>query len=192
MRRAALLVCLALLSAPAGAAESVSAHMDAARAAHAKGDMARTAMELEAALTELHGRLGHQLAEFLPPVPAGWQAEAPEFQSLAASGGGMAVTRAYGKDETTLNATLVLDSPAVTAAAAQFEGAPQPNVAKVKVGAEDALLRWDEEGRNGEVLMVLGKRILLQIEGDNIASSAQLSDAAKGWNLAAIRKALPQ
>jgi hypothetical protein len=192
MRRAALLLCLALLSLPVSAAESVSAHMDAARTAHAKGDLARAAMELEAALVELHGRLGRQLTEFLPPVPAGWQAEAAETQSLAGSGGGMAVTRAYGRDESTLNAALILDSPAVAAAAAQFEGAPQPNVAKVKVGAEDALLRWDAEGRNGEVLMVLGKRILLQIEGDNIASADLLNDAARGWNLAGIRKVLPQ
>lgn len=192
MRRAALLVCLALVSTPAAAAESVAAHLDAARAAHAKGDLARAAMEAEAAVIELQGRLGRLFADFLPPVPTGWQADPAETQSLASSGGGIAVTRAYGLEETTLNASLILDSPAVAAAAAQFDGTLQPNVSKIKVGGEDALLRWDAEGRNGEVLMMVGKRVLLQIEGDNIATPDLLSQAAKGWNLAGIRKALPQ
>jgi len=193
MRRVALSLCIAaLLAAPARAADVVPTHLDAARAAHAKGDLARAAMELEAALAELQARLGRQLAEFLPPPPPGWQAEPVESQSLAGSGGGMAVTRAYGRDDGTLNISLIIDSPAVSAAVAQLAAFPQPNGRKVKVGNEEAGLRWDPQGRNGEVLMVLGPRVLLQIEGDNLASSDVLSEVAKGWNLAGIRKVLPQ
>jgi len=193
MRRAALALCLAaLLAAPARAADTVPARLDAARAAHGKGDLARAAVELEAALAELQARLSRQLAEFLPPPPAGWQAEPVETQSLAGTGGGLAVTRAYGRDDGTLNISLIIDSPAVSAAVAQLAAFPQPNGRKVKVGSEEATMRWDPQGRNGEVLMVLGSRILLQIEGDNLANSEVLSEVAKGWNLAGIRKALPQ
>lgn len=193
MRRAALALCLAALWAfPAQAADTVPARLDAARAAHARGDLARAATELEAAVAELQGRLGKVLGEFLPPPPPGWQAEAVETQSLAGSGGGLAVTRAYGRDDSTLNISLIIDSPAVPAAVAQLAASPQPNARKVKVGTEDATLRWDPQGRNGEVLMVLGPRVLLQIEGDSLANSEILSDVAKGWNLGGIRKALAQ
>lgn len=193
MRRAALILGLAALwVCPVLAADTVPTRLDAARAAHAKGDLARAATELEAALAELQGRLGKMLGEFLPPAPAGWQAEPVEIQSLSGSGGGLAVTRAYARDDNSLNVSLIIDSPAVGSAVAQLAAAPQPNARKVKVGAEDAVLRWDAQGRNGEVLMVLGPRVLLQIEGDNLATSEVLSDVAKGWNLGGIRKALPQ
>jgi hypothetical protein len=192
MRRAALILGLAALWAcPVMAADNVPARLDAARAAHGKGDLARAATELEAAVAELQGRLGKMLGEFLPPPPPGWQAEPVEIQSLSGSGGGLAVTRAYVRDDNTLNISLIIDSPAVTSAAAQLAAPPQPNSRKVKLGGEDAVLRWDSQGRNGEVLIVPGPRILLQIEGDNLATSDVLSDAAKGWNLAGIKKALP-
>ncbi|EME69761.1 hypothetical protein H261_12024 [Paramagnetospirillum caucaseum] len=193
MRRAVLILGLAtLLASPVLAADSVPARLDAARIAHARGDLARAAMELEAAVAELQGRLGRQLAEFLPPPLAGWQADAVETHSLAGSGGGLAVTRAYGRDDGTLNISLIIDSPAVSAATSQLAAFPQPNARKVAVGNEEAVLRWDPQGRNGEVLMVLGARVLLQIEGDNLPNGEVLSDAAKGWNLGGIRKALPQ
>jgi hypothetical protein len=80
----------------------------------------------------------------------------------------------------------------VAAAAALFANqaatAAQPNLKRIKVGAEDALLRWDAANHTGEVTMVLGNRVLLQIEGDNLAQGDALVDAAKGWNVAGIRK----
>jgi hypothetical protein len=192
MRRAALAFgFVALLALPAGAADTVPARLDAARAAHAKGDLARAAVELEAAVAELQARLGKQLGEFLPPPPPGWQVEPVEIQSLSGSGGGLSVSRAYLRDDASLNAALIIDSPAVASAAAQFLAPPQPNARKAKLGAEDAMLRWDLESRTGEVLLLPTPRVLLQIEGDNLPGGEVLSDLAKGWNLAGIRKALP-
>ena len=193
MRRAALVFSLATgLAWPVQAADTVPARLDAARAAYARGDFGRTAVELEAAIVELHARLGKTLAEFLPAPLAGWQGEAPETLGLASAGGGLAVTRAYARDESTLNASLILDSPEVSAAAAQFTAqaaVAQPNFRRLKIGADDALLRWDASTRAGEITVVLGARVLLQIEGDNLTSSDILVDAARGWNIAAIRKA---
>lgn len=187
-----VIAALAWPLTPLRAAESVSGHVDAAKAAHAKGDMARAATELEAALAELHARLAKALTEFLPPSLPSWQAEMAETQGLAGAGGGLAVSRAYSRDDSSVNATLILDSPAVVGAVALFTAnAPaQPNVRRLKIGAEDAILRWDAANRAGEVTMVLGGRVLLQIEGDNLGSSDPLVDAAKGWNLTGIRKYL--
>ncbi len=196
MRRIGLVICLGLaglvLGPRVGAADTIPSRIEAGRAAYAKGDLARTAAELEAAIIELHLRLGKVLAEFLPPPLAGWQGETVETQGLAGSGGGLAVTRAYAKAESTLNASLIVDSPAVSSAAGQFAAnAPnQPNIKRIKIGAEDALLRWDGGNRAGEITMVLGNRAVLQIEGDGLGGSDLLVDAARGWNIAAIRKLL--
>jgi len=149
------------------------------------------AQALEAALQDIHARLGKALAETMPPAADGWQADPPEIQGLGQVGGGLVVTRAYGKGEASLNASLFLDSPAVDAAGALFNNpaatAAQPNMKRIKLGSEDALLRYDPSNKAGEITMVLGGRILLSIEGDNIASADVLTDAAKGWNVAKIR-----
>jgi len=170
--------------------DSVPARLEAARAAHARGDLARAAVELEAAIVDLHTRVGAALAECLPPPPSGWTAEAPETQGLFNAGGGLSVSRAYARDDASFNALLILDSPAVAAASAQFQPAAAlpTNVRRLHLGQDDALLRWDSTTRSGEITLVLGTRVLLQIEGDGIASGDQLVEVAKGWNLVSIRK----
>lgn len=194
---AAIAVLCGALAAPAlvgsaGAADP-GPRIDAARQALQRGDLSRTVKELEAALVEVQARLGKSLADQLPPALAGWQAEPAEVQGLGAVGGGLAVTRAYVRDQSTMNATLIMDSPAVEAAAALLANeaatAAQPNMNRIRVGTESALLRWDGSIRSGEITMVLGSRVLLEIHGDNLKSGDVLVDAAKGWNIPGIRKA---
>lgn len=185
-------LAVVVAATPVWAADTVQAQIDAARAAYQKNDLPRTAQALEAAMAEVLDRLGKALAETMPPATGGWQAEAPEIQGLGQVGGGVAVTRAYGKGESSLNVSLFLDSSAVADAAAQLANpdaaAGLNNTRRVKVGNEDAVLRFDAANASGEVTMVLGTRVLLSVEGDNIASGDILVEAAKGWNLARIRQ----
>jgi len=177
---------------PPARPDPVPGLIESARAAQGRGDLARAAHDLEAALSDLHGRIGTALAAGLPPPPSGWQAEAAETQSLFNAGGGLSVGRAFSHEDASLNVLLILDSPAVAAAAAQFQpGAPlSANVHRVKIGGEDALVRWDAGTHSGDVTVVLGGRALLQVEGDGVASADLLLDTAKGWNLTGIRKLL--
>lgn len=179
---------------PAQAADTVPDRIEAARQAYGKGDSPRAVRELQAALIELQERLGRSLSQQLPPPPSGWKAETAETEGLGQVGGGIAVSRAYTKADASLNASLILDSPAVTSAAALLANhaaiAAQPNLKRVKVGGEDALLRWDGPSRSGEVTLVLGDRVLLEIVGDNLSSGDLLLEVARGWNLAGIRKAV--
>lgn len=177
------------ICSPVWAADMVPGQMDAARAAYQKNDLAHTAKALEAALMDIQDRLGKSLSETLPPAAGGWEADPPEVQGLGQVGGGLSVTRAYAKGDASLNASLFLDSPAVEAALTQFAaGTPiPPNTKRIKVGGEDALLRFDSANKAGEVTLILGGRVLLSIEGDNLNNADALTDAAKGWNIAKIR-----
>ncbi len=178
-----------LAAGPAGAAEAVAGHMEAGQRAFQKGDVALAAHELEAALLELQDRLGKALAADMPPVPADWQAEDAEVDGLGSVGGGLSVTRAYTKGDASLNASIILDSPAVAAAATPLAGTgDQPNLQRVKVGGEDGLLRWDAAAKSGEISVVVAGRVLLQIAGDNLPAAEILVEQAKGFNVAAIRK----
>jgi hypothetical protein len=180
-----------LLALPAFAADNVPAQIDAARSAYQKNDLPRTARALEAALHDIHDRLGRAFADTMPAAPAGWQAEPPEILGLGQVGGGLSVSRAYTKGESSLNASLFLDSPAVEAAAALIANpaatAAQPNMKRIKVGNEDALLRYDGSNKAGEVTLVLGNRVLLEIQGDGLTNADLLAEIAKGWNVAKIR-----
>jgi hypothetical protein len=193
MVRTVALCCLLLVAAGTViAADAVPGRMEAARQAYQKGEIARSALELQAVLGELHERLGKGFAEMMPAPLTGWLAEPAEVQGLGEVGGGLSVTRAYLKSDSSMNASLILDSPAVAAAAALFTNpaaaAAQTNLRPVKVGAENALLRYDAVNKAGEITIVLNNRILLHIEGDNLTSGDILAEAARGWNFAGIRK----
>ena len=182
-------LCLLLFSAIGGAyGADMGGRIDAAHAYYAKGDLAKAAHELEAVLFDIQDKLGRTLSNLMPPPLAGWQADDAEYEGLGSSGGGLSVTRAYSKNDASLNASIILDNPAV--GAAQEASQPQQSVKKVKIGTEEAILRWDTASHSGDISLVLGKRILLQIEGEDLASGDALVDLAKGFDLIAIRKAV--
>ena len=173
---------------PALAADDVAARLDAAKAAYAKGDVARAARDTEAALRQMQDRLGRMFAETLPQLSGKWKGEAVETESLGEIGGGVSVSRAFTRDDSSLNVTLLLDSPETVSVMAQIAAVPtQPHVRKIKAAGEDALLRFDASTNTGEVTMVVAGRVVLEAQGDNIATADPLVEAANGWNVGKIK-----
>ena len=189
---AAVVVVLCLGAAQPLKADDVSNGIDAARGAYGKGDQLHALSALQAAIKVLNGHLFGQFAKMLPPPPDGWEGAAAEAESLDSIGGGLTVTRAYTKGDATLNASLIVDNPAVAASAAMFQTAAQlaskPGWSHLKFGNDDILLRFDATTRSGEIMMLVGDRVLLQIEGNEIAKGDVLIETNKGWNVAGIRK----
>ena len=188
---ARVLAVLTLASTPALAADDVPLKLDSARAAYQKGDLARAARDVEAALKAMQERLGRIFAETLPTLSNRWKPDEVEIQGLGEIGGGLSITRAYTRDDQSLNASLLLDSPAGESAQALL-AAPvaQQHVRKVKVGGEEAVLRFDPSTSTGEITMMVGNRVVLEVQGDNITSADPLLEAAAAWNLAKIRTLL--
>lgn len=182
-------ICLAgfLMAAPAFADE-VSTNIDAAKGSYGRGDGLHALTALQTATAQLTQQLGAQLAKALPPTPAGWEAAGVEWQGLEGIGSGLTVTQAYSKGDATLNLSLIIDNASVTGSGQQ--PANRPGWSKVHVGSEEALLRFDPATRAGEVLIQLGDRALLQIEGNEITSENLLIDTAKGWNVSAVKRLL--
>ncbi|HVI51583.1 MAG TPA: hypothetical protein VM661_10265 [Candidatus Sulfotelmatobacter sp.] len=171
-------------------ADDVANNIEQARAAYAKGDALHTLSALQAAQTAVYGKLADQFGKAMPAAPAGWEASAPESQSLDSIGGGLTVTKGFTKGEATLNATLVVDNPAVAAGGAPLKQPVKAGWSKIKIGSDDALERFDSSTRSGEIMIMIADRVLLQIEGNDITKDDALLDAAKSWNIAAIRKVL--
>jgi hypothetical protein len=87
---------------------------------------------------------------------------------------------------------MIIDNPAVGVSAALFQDPAQPvsrpGWSRFKLGNDDVLLRFDPATRAGEVLMVIGDRALLQVEGNEIAKDDVLVEIARGWNIGALKK----
>jgi len=186
----ALILGSALLASAPAFADDVANSIEQARAAYAKGDSLHALTALQSAQEVVYGRLTDQFSKAMPAAPAGWEASPPESQSLDSIGGGMTVTRGYIKGDATLNASLVVDNPAVAAGGAPLKQPLKAGWSKIKIGSDDALERFDTSARSGEVIILINDRVLLQIEANDIPKDDAMLDAAKGWNIAAIRKIL--
>ncbi|HIJ61690.1 MAG TPA: hypothetical protein HPQ04_03260 [Rhodospirillaceae bacterium] len=173
-------------------ADDIANQLDAAHITYGKGDLLRTLTNLQGLVSSLNARLVDQFAKALPPPPSGWEGNATDSQTLDGVGGGLSVARSYSKGEGMLNASLIVDNPAVAAAQSLFQSnsqvTAQPGWSRLKLGADDALLRFDGGTRSGEIMMVIGARVLLEIEGTEIGREDILVEAAKGWNLSVVRR----
>lgn len=183
------------LCATPALADEVGDKIEAARVAYGHGDALRTLEALQAAEANLTGRLVDQFARTLPAPPAGWEATTADSQVLDTIGGGITVTRGFQKGEAALNASLLVDNPAVANIIALFQPGSSAlsgdgGWRTVNIGGENALLRFDAANRDGEIVMVIAGRAALQVEGSEIAADQVLIDLAQGWNLPALKKLL--
>jgi len=177
--------------------------IDAARQLYQQGRLLQSADELEAALAAIQSQLGKRYGQTLPAAPAGWVVDPPDPQRLALMGGGSAAIREYkpavppaaaqpNQPPTRMSARIVLQGAAVLAMAPLFgpslpPGTP-PTVRRIKIGNEDALVAYDPSLRAGEVSVLVGRRILLQVEGLNVANADPMIAAMRNWNIAELRK----
>jgi len=183
--------------------------IDAARQLHQQGKLLQSADELQAAIATIYSQLGRTYGATLPPAPPGWVVDQPDPQRLALMGAGMASIREYkplvppaqaqpqpgqqGPMPTRMNARIVLDGEAVGAMAPLIAPGPLPQgtpqtVRKVKLAGGDALVAYDPQMRAGEVSMLVGGRILLQVEGTGVPNADPMIATMQSWNIAELKK----
>lgn len=64
----------------------------------------------------------------------------------------------------------------------------QPNMERVRLGREAAVVKWEPERSRAEVTLMLDGRIMMQIKGDNIDSQEVAVDLMRDWDLDAVRE----
>lgn len=181
-------------SAPPIAPTDAIARIDAARGLYRSNRLLQAADELDAAIDAIYRQLGQAYAPTLPLAPQGWSVEKPDPNRLALLGGSVTAARDYRQNngEGRMNARIVLDSEAVRQMQPLFAnpppvGLPQ-TVRRVRVGDGEAVVAYDPKQRGGEVSMLVGNRILIQIEGQNVPSADPMLAVIREWNIAQLRK----
>lgn len=192
----AALVAGPLAPLPA-AADDIREQLELAIELYAEGDYAGTITELQFAIGEIQSLLGGAYGRTFPPPPEGWSAAEPSQEAGAAFlGGGTMINRRYTEDggSGSMEAQLIIDNPMLQGMAALFSNpamlAANPNMQRVRLGRDNAMLEFDEAAGRGEITyMAGGGRAMLKIEGRNLASGEQLVALLRAWDMDGLRAA---
>ncbi|MDN6323450.1 MAG: hypothetical protein L0J73_12475 [Halomonas sp.] len=155
--------------------------------------------ELEFAIEDMRKMMSGLIAQTFPEAPGGWTAqEASSGSSGGAAAqfgaGGTARERVYQQEDGNgqLTASMMLDSPLIQSMGAMFSNpaiiAAQPNMERVRLGREAAVVKWEPERSRAEVTLMLDGRIMMQVKGENLGSQEIAVDLMRDWDLAAVRE----
>lgn len=188
---------MTLIASAAAAADPVTDQMDAARRAYESGERRVAIQALQFAVTQIEEQITAEQLKVLPDPLPGWSAEAPTAQAggLAAMIAGTNLTRAYRKDDSDaqVRISVTADSPLMSmmnilmSTPMLMQADPGSNA--YSYSGFRGLLQNDEAG-NTKISLMIGTRIMLQIEGSNGADRAALEAYLGAMDLNALEQAL--
>ncbi|WPL15899.1 hypothetical protein Thiowin_00828 [Thiorhodovibrio winogradskyi] len=188
---------LLLFSAQPGAADPVTDQIDAALRAYQSGEPKVAIQALQFAAAQIEEQLAEQRATLLPEPLAGWSAEVADSTSGGLIGllTGTNISRHYRQDRSgaQISITVTADSPLLTMMnmlmASPMLMQAEPGTKPYSFGAYRGMLQSDGAG-DIQLSLMLGTRILLQIEGSGGATKDMLEAYLKAMDLPALEKAL--
>ncbi|MGS2743458.1 hypothetical protein ACU6TU_07670 [Halomonas sp. LS-001] len=156
--------------------------------------------ELEFAIEDMRKMMSDLVAQTFPDAPDGWTANEATSGSAGGGaaamfgGGGTTLERIYDQDNGNgqMTASMMLDSPLIQSMGALFNNpamiAAQPDMERIRLGREAAVVKWEPERSRAEVTLLLDGRIMMQVRGENIESQDAAVDLMRDWDLAAVRE----
>lgn len=201
MRLAVAAVLLAAGLAVPAAADEITDQLDQAKAYYGQGDITGAIGELEFALQALRGRIGQALLATFPEAPAGWTVEdkgdaAQQSGQIPMLGSGTMLSRTYkaAAGEASIEAQLMSGGGFLQGIAGMFLNpqmmAAQPNAKRVRVGRENAVATYDPSDRSSQLVIDLGGKGTVMLQGRGVGSSDPLVELANKWDLKKVKELL--
>lgn len=149
-----------------------------------EGDYSGAVENLNYATQLIQQKKSENLTAFLPQPLDGWTAQEPTSQSVGAAmfGGGVTAERRYTKDDSNITVQIVTDSPMLQSMMMMFSNpmfASSDGGKMEKIKRQKAIVKYDPSTEQGEIQIIVAKRFLVTINGDNI-SKDDLKAYAKG------------
>ncbi|MGB5734731.1 MAG: hypothetical protein WBM40_09830 [Thiohalocapsa sp.] len=198
MRRAQSLPLLLTLILAAGAqADSVTDQIEAGRRAYEAGDARVAIQALQFAVAEIETQLSKKQLELLPQPLPGWSADdaVSETGGFAAMLAGTNLSRSYRNDASGagVQISITADSP-LLAMMGMMMSTPmlmqaQPGSSPYTRAGFRGMLEKDDAD-NVKITLMVGTRILLQMQGSDGASRAELEAYLDAMDLGNLEKAL--
>ncbi|MGM0984504.1 MAG: hypothetical protein ACQEXG_13960 [Pseudomonadota bacterium] len=194
----ALVAAMGLVAAPVQADE-VLEQIELGLELYQEAEYGAAITELEFAINDIRELMSGRIAETFPEAPEGWSAASVESSvsggaAMFGGGGGSMLEREYRQESGNgrLTAKLMIDNPMVQAMSAMFSNpamiAAQPNMERIRIGRDSALLKWEAELGNAEVSFLMDGRILMQVNGQGLESQEPAVALLEDWDLEAVRE----
>jgi hypothetical protein len=196
MRRIQSLALLLTL-ATAAEADQVTEQIDAGLRAYEAGDARVAIQALQFAVAEIETQLSQKQLELLPQPLPGWSAEdaVAETGGLAAMIAGTNLSRSYRNDESGagIQMSITADSPLLSMMGMMMS-APmlmqaQPGSSPYTHAGFRGMMEKDDDG-NLKITLMVGTRILLQMQGSGGATREDLEAYLDAMDLSNLEKAL--
>ncbi len=195
---AALLGLATLLALNPGTApaDEVTDQLEEAKRLYEAGDIAGALSELEFATQAIRGRVGEAMLAAFPAAPRGWQIAEDGGGKAAAVPflGGSTVERSYVQEggQGRMSAQIVSGGGFLQGLAQMMSNpqllAAQPNAKRVRIGREAGVLTFDTAQRSGQLVIDLGGKASVMIEGSDLAGPEPLLELAKGFDLKKVKE----
>lgn len=149
-----------------------------------EGDYSGAVESLNYATQLIQQKKSENLTSFLPEPLDGWAAEKSTSQAVGAAmfGGGVTAERRYTKDDRKITVQIVTDSPMLQSMMMMFSNpmfASSDGGKMERIKRQKALVKYDPSTEQGEIQIVVAKRFLVTINGNNV-SKDDLKAYARG------------
>ena len=192
MRKASLSIALtaALIAATPAAADKISDAIRDGQQHYEDNRLSKAMKELRYAISQIGRKLAKAYEATFPEAPDGWEARKARGRSTQGMGmfGGTVVNRSYRQEggRGRIKAELVVDNPMMQAFAQMFAN-PQLAAAggyeraRLRGVDDDALVKYDENTKRGEAILLMRGRVFIKVSGSNLESDEPLRAVLQGW-----------
>ncbi|ESQ09151.1 MAG: hypothetical protein N838_20830 [Thiohalocapsa sp. PB-PSB1] len=196
-RALAAILALTLTPLVSAHADPVTDQIDAGRRSYEAGDSRVAIQALQFAIAEIESQLRQQQLKLLPEPLPGWSADDPvsETGGFAAMIAGTNLARTYRNDSSgaVVQIGVTADSP-LLAMMGMLMSAPMlmqtdPRNSPYTYGGFRGMMETNEDG-NIKITLLVGTRILLQMEGRDGADRQMLEAYLKAIDLTDLEQAL--
>jgi len=139
-----------------------------------EGDYSGAVESLNYATQLIQQKKSENLTSFLPQPLDGWAAEESTSQAVGAAmfGGGVTAERRYTKEDSRVTVQIVTDSPMLQSMMMMFSNpmfASSDGGKMERIKRQKALVKYDPSTEQGEIQIIVAKRFLVTINGDNVS-----------------------
>lgn len=182
------------LAAPVAAhGDEIADQLDTAKKLYEDGDLAGAVGELEFVLQALRGRFAEAFRATFPAPAEGWSAEDAEKTGALPFLGGTTISRKYVQENGPgrIEAQLSTGGGMLQSLAQMFANpqmlAMQPNAKRVRIQRETATTTYDPKTKEAQLVLDLGGKATIFLQGSGLAGPEPLVDLANRWDLKQAR-----
>ena len=138
------------------------------------GEYQEAVESLNYAVQLIQQQKGRSLEKLLPEPLSGWEVEETASQAAGAAmfGGGVSAQRSYRKGDAYVTVLIAADSPLIQTMVAMFAN---PMIVSSdggrlqRIKRQKAIVEYDEDDRSGSINIVVDRRFLVNVEGQDVS-----------------------